>query len=115
MVTWLVDAGVHNAWQLHRKVGGVLTLLMFERDLVCNILRGAVATRSRNSSMSTGPFGARPGDGDLRYDGILHFIKKCALRRFCSMEGCKAKVVTYCGKCDRNVCIDYFEEFHTRS
>ncbi len=108
-----MDAGVHNAWQLHRKGGGVLTLLMFKRDLVCNILRGAAATRSRNSSGSTGPFGAGPGD--LRYDGILHFIKKRSLRRFCSMEGCKAKVVTYCGKCDRSVCIDHFEEYHTKS
>jgi hypothetical protein len=36
-------------------------------------------------------------------------------RRFCSMEGCKAKVVTYCGKCDRTVCIDHFEEYHTKS
>ncbi len=31
------------------------------------------------------------------------------------MEGCKAKVVTYCGKCDRSVCIDHFEEYHTKS
>ena len=36
-------------------------------------------------------------------------------RRFCSMEGCKAKVVTYCGKCDRSVCIDHYEEYHTKS
>ena len=115
VVTWLVDSGIHNAWQLHRKSGGLLTLLMFKRDLVCNILRGAGATRSRNSSGSSGPFGARPGDGDLRYDGILHFVKKREVRRFCSMEDCKSKVVTYCGKCNRAVCIDHFEEYHSRS
>jgi hypothetical protein len=27
----------------------------------------------------------------------------------------KAKVVTYCEKCDRSVCIDHFEEYHTKS
>ena len=36
-------------------------------------------------------------------------------RRFCSMEGCKAKLVTYCGKCDGSVCIDHYEEYHTKS
>ncbi len=75
IVTWLGDSGVPNAWQLFKKGGGVLTLLIFKRDLVCNILRGAAATRSRNSTGSTGPIGARPGAGDLRYDCMNHFVK----------------------------------------
>jgi hypothetical protein len=112
-VTWLVDTGVHNAWQLHRKGGGMMTLLQFKRDLVCSILREAASTRSRISSGSTGPIGARPG-GDLRYDGMHHFVKKRDSRAVCNMEACKAKVVTYCGKCNRAVCIDHFEEYHTK-
>jgi hypothetical protein len=113
VVTWLVDTGVHNAWQLHRKGGGMMTLLQFKRDLVCSILREAASTRSRISSGSTGPIGARPG-GDLRYDGMHHFVKKRDSRAVCNMEACKAKVVTYCGKCNRAVCIDHFEEYHTK-
>jgi hypothetical protein len=117
IVTWLVDTGVHNAWQLHKKSGGAMSLLVFKRELVCTILRGAAATRSRNSSgnSSTGPFGSRPGDMDIRYDGVAHYIKKRAQRRRCAMEGCVVKCITYCGKCDRAVCIEDFEQYHSNS
>jgi hypothetical protein len=115
-VTWLLDTGVHNVWQLHKKSGGTMTLLSFKRELVCTILRGAAATRKRNSSgsLQKGPLGLRPGDMEIRFDNTSHYIKKRNLRRLCAMVDCKVKCVTYCGKCDRAVCIDHFEEYHTR-
>jgi hypothetical protein len=50
VVTWLVYTGMDIAWQLHRKSGGMMTLLQFKRDLVCSILKEAASTCSRNSS-----------------------------------------------------------------
>jgi hypothetical protein len=51
---------------------------------------------------------------EIRFDNTSHYIKKRSLRRLCAMVDCKVKCVTYCGKCDRAVCIDHFEEYHTR-
>ena len=110
VLTWLVDTGVHNSWQLFRKSGRNMTLLQFKREVVCTILRGAAASRR---TVQTGPIGHRPGE-DIRFDTISHFVKKRTLRRVCAMEDCKVKVSTYCGKCDRAICIDHFEEYHVR-
>ncbi len=119
VVTWLLDTAVHNIWQLHRKAGGEMSLLDFKRELVCTILRGAAATRSRHSSgsSSSGPIGRRPGDGDIRYDKLSHFIVRqtATSRRKCAMEGCMTKCVTWCEKCDRPICLDHFKPYHTGS
>jgi hypothetical protein len=113
VVTWLLDTGVHNSWQLHKKSGGTMKLLSFKRELVCAILRSAAATRTRR--IQTGPLGTRPGGDDIRYDQTSHFIKRRDLRRLCAMEDCALKCHTYCGKCDRSVCLGCFERYHTRS
>lgn len=110
VVTWLLDASVQNAWQLHKKAGGQMTLAVFKRDLVCTILRETATRRA-----STGPIGVRPGDADLRYDQLSHFIEKRAPpRKLCAMEGCKARCVTYCDKCKRAICLEDFKAYHTR-
>jgi hypothetical protein len=113
VVTWLLDTGMHNAWQLHRKGGGNMKLLNFKREVVCSILRKAASTRSRNSSGKSGPIGVRPGDEEVRYDNTGHYIRRVTLRRTCAMEDCKVKCATSCGKCGRTLCIDHFEEYHT--
>lgn len=112
VVTWLLDTGIHNAWQLHKKSGGTMTLLSFKRELVCSILRKSAATRKMVGQ--SGPIGDSPGATDIRYDNISHFIKRRDLRRLCALEGCKLKCHTYCRKCARSVCMDCFESFHTR-
>ena len=111
VTTWLLDTAVSNAWQLHRKSGGTMTMLEFKREIVCTILREAAATRTKRKQ--TGPVGARPGDG-VRYDMIAHYVKRRPERRLCNMELCTARCVTYCLKCDRHVCIDHFQEYHTK-
>jgi Transposase IS4 len=109
VTTWLLDTAMSNAWQLHKKSGGGLTLLEFKREVVCSILRGAAATRGQQ--LSPGPTGSRPG-GDVRYDGIGHYVKRRPERRRCHM--CQSKCVTYCGKCDCHLCIDDFQVYHTK-
>jgi hypothetical protein len=32
-VTWLLNTGVDNAWQLHKKSGSIMKLLVFKREL----------------------------------------------------------------------------------
>jgi hypothetical protein len=32
-VTWLLNTGVHNDWQLHKKSGSIMKLLVFKREL----------------------------------------------------------------------------------
>ncbi len=112
VVTWLLDTAVQNAWQLHKKAGGSMSLLAFKREVVCTTLRSVGTNRSRHSSGSSGRIGQRPGDADLRYDRLSHFVEKRTLRRECAMEGCKVKVATYCDKCDRAVCINHFKAYH---
>lgn len=116
VVTWLIDTGVQNAWQLHRKAGGKLSLLSFKREVVCTILRSAAASRGNSTSFGAqaGPIGNRPGD-DIRYDRIDHLPGKRPLRRQCCMEGCRSKVRTICIKCGRYLCLDCFASYHTRS
>lgn len=114
VVTWLLDTSVQNAWQLHKKAGGSMTLLEFKRELVCTTLRTVGNSRSRNSSGSSGRMGQRPGDVNIRFDRLSHLVEKRPLRRLCAMEGCKVKVATYCDKCDRAVCIDHFKAYHTQ-
>ena len=100
-MTWLLDTALQNSWQLHKKAGGQMSMLVFKRDVVCTMLRQGATVRSRNSSGGprTGPIGARPGDDDLRYDQLSHYIEKRAPpRKMCAMEGCNSRCVTYCEK-----------------
>jgi hypothetical protein len=113
VVTWLLDTGVQNAWQLHKKSGGTLSLLSFKREVVCSILRKVAVTCGRK--IQTGPIGAVPGGSDIRYDSTGHFVKCHAHRRVCALEGCSLRPHTFCGKCNRSLCIDCFEKFNTWS
>ena len=88
-------------------------MLQFKREIACTILREAAAVRCTRKRKKSGPIGVRPGDG-IRYDLTAHYIKRRTERRLCNMELCKAKCVTYCQKCDRHVCIDHFQEYHTK-
>ncbi len=112
IVTRLVDTGMHNAWQLHKKSGAPRPCCVQEGACLHHPPRGS-SNSSRNSS--TGLFGSRPGDMDIRYNCVAHYIKKHAQRRHCAMEGCDVKCVTYCGKRDRAVCMEDFEQYHSRS
>jgi hypothetical protein len=114
IVTWLLDTSVQNAWQLHRKTGGSLTYLNFRREIVCVILMSGAEVRKRNSSGGGSGKQGMPGDEDVRFDCIGHFVVvRRNNRRYCSYEGCKTKCQTFCEKCDRAVCTDHFKVYHT--
>ena len=118
IVTWLLDVTVQNAWQLHKKAGGLHTNLQFREEVAAVLLIKSSMSRSRNSSgeINTGPIGSRPGESDIRYDNLSHFIEKRSLnpRRRCALQGCESKIQTYCSKCDRPICIDHFKTYHTQ-
>ena len=112
IITWLIDAAVQNAWQLHRKAGGSLSLLDFKREYVCVALRDAGDTRSRNSSGTVGRL-SRFGDDEIRFDGLHHYvIVKKDERKRCAYEGCSAKCQSYCNKCQRALCLYHFMPYH---
>ena len=115
IITWLLDVTVQNAWQLHKKAGGFLTSLEFRQEVTAVLLIHGSRNRISQNFLSTGPIGIKHGEMDLRYDNISHFIKRRKHpRRLCALQGCMSKVLTYCTKCDRTICIDHFEIYHTR-
>lgn len=111
IITWLLDTAVQNAWQLHRKSGGNLSALAFRREIVCVLLRSTADLRNRTPS---GGRVSTPGEEDIRFDGIGHFVVvRRDMRRVCAYQGCKTRCQTFCDKCDRSVCVDHFKEYHT--
>lgn len=114
IVTWLLDTSVQNAWQLHKKAGGTLTALNFRREIVCVILRCGAEVRKRQSSGGSVGRLATPGEVDVRYDCIGHFlIVQRNVRKYCAYEGCKTKCQTYCEKCNKAICAEHFKIYHT--
>jgi hypothetical protein len=92
IVTWLLDTAVQNAWQLHLKSGGSLSALNFRREIVCVILRAAAEVSNRTPS---GGKVATPGEDELRFDGVCHFVVvRRNIRRVCAYKQCKTRCQT---------------------
>ena len=121
IVTWLLDTAAQNAWQLHCKAGGTLTCVQFRRELVMVLLKENIGNRVRHSSgfstagqkSSIGRI-SRPGDEEVRYDGLGHYVVKTKERKVCNMDGCSSKVNTVCEKCNRAVCVEHFKDYHVK-
>jgi hypothetical protein len=117
VVTWLVDTGMHNAWQLHKKSGGIMKLLAFKKELVLHHPQKGNSNPQQKQLwriMDRSPrFKAQRWRHPLQH--VSHFIKNRAKCRCFAMEGCTVKCVMYCGKCNCTVCINDFEQYHTRS
>jgi len=112
IITWLLDASMQNAWQLHKKAGGSLTALEFRREVVCYLLMEAAAV-SRNNSGSGRQ--TRPGEADLRYDNVGHYpVIRKNQRQVCKFDGCTTRCQVWCEKCNRCVCIYHFKDYHCR-
>jgi len=112
IVTWILDAAVQNAWQLHKKTGGKLSALDFRREIVCIILKTGSLDRVQQHT----PSGKKttPGWEELRYDNIGHLpISRPELHCRCAYDGCNSRSRFHCIKCERAICMDHFIVFHT--
>lgn len=114
--TWIIDACVENAWQLHRKCEPKMTQFEFRRQIAIYYCRlNGVAPKSR------GPKTAHRLCNDektvqyaLRYDHIDHLVVSLANKRRCAGELCKSIMRTGCSKCNVGLCINCFANFHTK-
>lgn len=119
IVTWLLDMSLNNAWQLHRKMGGGLSLLKFRREVVIILMMEGASSRNRYSCGASGHHAttgrlSRPGTQELRYSKGEHYVVRRELRRVCGFENCPSKVNSFCDTCNRAVCIEHFKAYHVQ-
>lgn len=118
LFSWLLDACIQNAWQMHKKSGGVLPQLEFRREISKTYLKSygvPPKAAGRTPTASTSVTLNRISD-DLRYDQRNHLVVRVPdnKRRRCAGEGCSSSGRTMCSKCDVGLCIDCFYIFHNK-
>lgn len=74
--TWLIDACVQNAWQLHRKVQPTMTQLEFRRQLAVYYCKHYGTKAKSSGPMPAHRYAQQPGrvEHSLRYDQTGHFV-----------------------------------------
>jgi len=114
LFAFIPDVVVQNAWQLYRQTPAAehqpMSLLQFRRSIVQTYVmkyrtrpdlgRPAGRSRSLNDRLP----------GDVRYDGLHHYIDPIPTQRRCAQCGKKAKTV--CCKCRVAVHDKCFRQFH---
>lgn len=95
--TWLIDACVQNAWQLHRKVQPTMTQLEFRRQLAVYYCKHYGTKAKSSGPMPAHRYAQQPGrvEHSLRYDQTGHFVVP-SNRRHCAGERCKVSGRTAC-------------------
>ncbi|KAK9712108.1 hypothetical protein QE152_g25043 [Popillia japonica] len=76
LFSWLLDACIQNAWQMHKKSGGVLPQLEFRREISKTYLKSygvPPKAAGRTPTASTSVTLNRISD-DLRYDQRNHLV-----------------------------------------
>lgn len=95
--TWLIDACIENAWQLHRNGQKKLSQIEFRRQIAIYYCKhygtkgkgaGAPTLHARLNNDAT-------VENTLRYDGMEHFVRSCRRRR-CAFPTCTSTVRTEC-------------------
>ncbi|KAG4075382.1 hypothetical protein HA402_009535 [Bradysia odoriphaga] len=110
LLTWLIDAAIHNAWTLYKSSGRKLTNFKFKRILARTYMqRFGLLPKKKGRPFSKGL------PDEPRFDGLNHFVEftRDKKRRQCAMRKCKSSVRTQCKKCDRGICIGCFVPYHT--
>lgn len=112
LLTWLIDACVHNAWTLYKSSGRKITNFKFKRILA----------RSYMQKYGTLPkTKGRPSNEQLpnepRFDGRDHLVEPTPnkIRRLCTLKNCKSSVRTQCKKCNCGLCVECFVPYHTKN
>lgn len=115
MLTWLIDAAVHNAWTLYKSSGRKISNFKFRRMLATTYLQryGVLPKRRGPQSQKQQSNGF---NNEIRFDGLLHLVEFTPekRRRRCGYEKCNSSVRTQCKKCNCGLCIGCFVPFHTR-
>lgn len=109
--TWMIDAALQNAWQLHRVAHPEMPHLDFRREITLYYCRHYGVLPK-----STGNRKRKASEGDAasaRFDNLKHWPRNIPKRRRCAGETCKASPSTICAKCDVGLCIPCFESYHS--
>ena len=113
LFTWMLDAAVHNAWQIARSRGSSIDHLSFRRELaMAYILMYQTEPKAPGKRKLSGP-----GKEEMRYDNAGHFVQPLHghARRKCMGENCKSVVRTECCKCDVGLCVSCFASYHKKN
>ena len=104
----MVDASLHNFWQIAKLQGNPISQLEFRRDVALSYL-----TRYQQLPKSAGRKPkARPSTLEKRYDGTNHLVRPTEKKRRCA--NCPSIMRTECSKCNVGLCVKCFL-FTTRS
>lgn len=112
LFSWMLDACIHNAWQLQRKAGSKRPQLDFRREIVLHYL-------NKYNSIPKGPGRTSTSSSETastsRFDKMEHYVTKIEKKRRCVGPYCKTKssaVRTACCKCNVGLCVDCFKDYH---
>ena len=111
LFSWMLDASVHNAWQLAKGQGSALTQLQFRREIALSYLLKFGTPpkgKGRKSSCVPGQY--------LRYDNIGHLVEPTQdnKKRRCANTGCTSIGRTQCSNCNVGLCVKCFIAYHTK-
>lgn len=113
--TWLIDACLQNAWQLHRKIHPHMAQAQFRREVAIYYCKHYGVKPL--SSSATASVKRRTEEGNvehtLRYDRTDHLVVKIQNKRRCDGDNCKSIVRTACSKCNIGLCLPCFKPYHT--
>lgn len=105
----LVDMSIQNAWQLHRKYGGIADQLSFRRT----IAQGILETHKKPATYQTGKK-SKNLHQTSRFDHLDHLIVYKEKQIKCKF--CTKKVNFICKKCDVGLHPkECFNQYHVQS
>lgn len=107
LIAHCIDIAVHNAWQIHRKTGGVLDQLKFRRRIAVALLQ-----QNTKQSWATGHCSRNEGI-DIRFDRTDHFVIPQEKQTKCAF--CHSKTTTRCRKCNKGLHVKCFVSYHSPS
>lgn len=109
--TWMIDASIQNAWQLHRVAHPEMPQLDFRREIALFYCRHyGVPPKSTGNRLSKN---SKKDFKSARYDNLSHWPRCIPNRRRCADETCNASPKTICVKCNVGLCIKCFASYHS--
>ncbi|KAK3878121.1 hypothetical protein Pcinc_006171 [Petrolisthes cinctipes] len=107
----MLDASVHNAWQLAKGQGSALTQLQFRREIaVCYLQQFGNPPKGKGRKSSS-----VPGQHAVRYDNIGHLVEPVQdNKKRCAKTGCTSIGRTQCSKCNVGLCVKCFIAYHSK-
>ena len=109
--SWTIDVAVQNAWLIHRKSGGIMSLLQFRRTITVGYLtkfgqKPKAAGRPSTQENSIGSV--------VRFDQTGHFVGQNVKKMRCRGLNCTSIIRTVCKRCNVALCIPCFEGYHKK-